>query len=216
MNQFAALPGGLIALGMLIGLASAAPVGPVNLIVIQCALRDGTRPALLLGLGSAAGEALFATVAAFGVGALARQIGDHGEALRLIGGAVMLAFAVAIWRSAPHLDGRQPAQPAGRMAAATFVMTVTNPATLMFYAASFGAIGFAAIGHDTPLHRRNAAFLVAGVVAGAMLWWLAVTGIARYLKGRVGDHHLTRINHITAAALAIFGAAAFATGLLLR
>ena len=58
--------------GALIGLASAAPVGPVNLLVIQRTLTAHTAGALLLGAAGATGDALFAAAAAFGVGAVAR------------------------------------------------------------------------------------------------------------------------------------------------
>ena len=48
----------LIIAGMSIGLAMAAPVGPVNLIVIRTALNCGFRAAFLAGLGAVLADML--------------------------------------------------------------------------------------------------------------------------------------------------------------
>ena len=136
------------------------------------------------------------------------------SALRIAGGLIMLAFALLLWRAAPHLvaDARQP--PALRTAAVAFTMTVTNPATLVFFVGSFGAVAFTAMGHDTPRHLFNAGLVVAGVFAGSMLWWLAVVLLAGYLRGRMDDRLLSILNHVTAIVLVLFGLAAIFAGFL--
>ena len=201
--------------GALIGIASAAPVGPVNLLVIQRALTAHSAGALLIGAGGAAGDALFAVAAAFGVGTVTRLFADHALALRVGGGVIMLAFAVAIWRAAPKLrDGAQASAP--RMALATLVLTLTNPATMLFFAGAFGAAGFSGIGHDSTTHLVNAALVVAGTFTGSMLWWCGVTGVARRLRGRIDDGHLRLLNHGTAIMLGVFALAAVITGVMQR
>ncbi len=198
--------------GLLIGIAAAAPVGPVNLLVIQRTLCRHAGSALVLGLGAAIGYCLFAVVAAFGLGAITSLLDAHESLIRIIGGIVMLGFAVVIWRSAPHLDRGQSHHPAQRLALLTFSMTITNPATLLFFLASFGAVGFVDIGHDTTEEWLNAALLVLGVLSGSMLWWVAVTGLATRLRGRVSDRHLVLLNHATGGVLALFGIVAILAG----
>ena len=201
--------------GALIGLASAAPVGPVNLLVIQRTLTAHSAGALLLGAAGAVGDALFAAAAAFGVGAVAHLLADHALALRLGGGLIMLVFAVVIWRSAPKLrDGEQAS--ALRMAAATLTLTLTNPATILFFVGAFGAVGFTGIGHDNAQHRINAALVVAGTFSGSMLWWLIVTGVARRLRGQITDRTLRTLNRGTAIALGVFAVAAVIAGVTAR
>ncbi len=53
---------GLAVNGVAIGMAVAAPIGPVNLIVIRRTLRYGALNGFLSGGGAAAGDALFAVV----------------------------------------------------------------------------------------------------------------------------------------------------------
>ena len=200
--------------GVLIGLAGAAPVGPINLLVIQRALCQNVGAALVLGLGGAVGDALFGSVAGFGIAAVTTALNDHIEAIRLIGGAIMLAFAGLIWRGTPQLSGHGEQRPALRMAAVTLGMTVTNPATLFFFIGSIGAVGFVGIGHASPSAWLHSALLVAGVFTGSMLWWVIVSVSARRFRARIADRHLSRINKLTAGAVALFGIGAIGAGLM--
>ncbi len=198
--------------GIVIGLVSAAPVGPINLLVIQRALTQNIPAALIISIGGALGDCTFGTIAAFGIGAAASLWHDHTATIRLVGGLIMLAFAVFVWRSTPHLrdDGTQ-ASP-GRMAVIAYGMVMTNPATLFFFVASFGAAGLAGMGHDTSAHRLNAGLVVAGVFSGSMVWWLIISSAAHSFRSRITDRHLVWLNRGTAAALTLFGLAAIGAG----
>ncbi len=198
--------------GIAIGLGAAAPVGPVNLLVIQRTLCGHRRAAMVMGFGAALGDALFAIVAGFGLGAIGTLISDLDAPIRILGGLVMLVFAVVIWRSAPHLELRPDSGTRQRLALMGFSMAATNPATMLFFIGSFSAIGFVGLGHATTAERIHASLLVVGVFLGSMLWWATVTGIALRLRGRVSDRHLRLLNHGTAAALALFGLGAAAFG----
>lgn len=199
--------------GVGIGIAAAAPVGPINLIVIQRTLTRSRPAGLVLGAAAALGDALFAVVAAFGLGAVRLLISDHDSIVRVVGGIVMLCFAVLIWRSAPHLGESDRELPTPRLAAMVLGMTVTNPATLFFFLGSFGAVGFVAVGHGSPERLLNSGLVVAGTFAGSMLWWVAISTAARALRGRVTDRHLRWLNRITAGALGLFGGVAVVSGL---
>lgn len=200
--------------GAAIGVAAAAPVGPINLLVIQRALGRQQSAALVLGLGGALGDAVFASVAAFGLGAVTMLLKEHGGVIRIVGGVVMLIFAVIVWKATPRLAAPEGQSSAVRMAVAVFGLTLTNPATLLFFLGSFGAVGFTGIGHDSGQHLFNAGLVVAGVFAGSMLWWLAVSSGARALRSRVTDRHLTILNHGTGVVLALCGAVALFAGVI--
>jgi len=199
--------------GIGIGLAGAAPVGPVNLLVMQRTLTKGQPSALLAGSAGALGDAIFAAVAAFGLGAVRLLIDEHNTTVRIAGGLIMLAFAWLVWRSSPHLDRPRTELPDGRLGAMILGMTLTNPATLFFFLGSFGAIGFVEIGHGSPERLINSALVVAGAFAGSMLWWLVISSGTLALRDRVTDRHLRWLNRGTAAALAVFGAVAVGLGL---
>ncbi len=201
--------------GLVIGLVAAAPIGPVNILVIQRSLQRGMGAAMVLGLGAALGDALFAAGAGLGLEALQALVNVHDDMIRVVGGLIMIGFGIAVWRSDPHLaeSGRRP-PPSGHMAVATFLMTVTNPATLLWFAATFGSVGFQETGMESARAMLHTAELVGGVFAGSMLWWLAVSGVAFRAKGRLEDRHLAVFNHISAVVLLLFGLAALTAGLI--
>ena len=198
--------------GIGIGIVAAAPVGPINLLVIQRTLTRGQPAALVTGAAGAVGDAIFAAVAAFGLGAVRLVLAEHGDLIRIVGGLIMLAFAVLVWRSAPHIDKPERELPTFRLAAMVLGMTLTNPATLFFFLGSFGAIGFDAIGHGSTERLLNSALVVGGVFIGSMLWWVVISTATRALREKVSDRHLLWLNRITAAALAVFGTVAVVAG----
>ncbi len=199
--------------GAAIGVAAAAPVGPINLLVIQRALGRRQAAALILGLGGALGDAVFASVAAFGLGAVSLLLKEHGGVIRIVGGVIMLAFAAVVWNATPRLAEPEGQLSAARMAVVVFGLTLTNPATLFFFLGSFGAVGFTGIGHDSGAHIVNAGLVVAGVFAGSMLWWLTVSSGTRALRSSITDGHLRLLNRVTGVVLALFGIAAIGAGL---
>ena len=73
-----------------IGLAIAAPVGPIGLLVIQRTLGHGRTLGLVTGLGAAVADAFYGAVGAFGVTALIRTLQALRAPLAIAGGAFLL------------------------------------------------------------------------------------------------------------------------------
>ena len=60
--------------GFLIGLAIAAPVGPIGVLCIRRTLADGRPVGFVSGLGAASADAVYGSVAAFGLTAISGAI----------------------------------------------------------------------------------------------------------------------------------------------
>ena len=60
----------LFAKGLAIGLAIAAPVGPVGVLCVRRTLSEGRLMGLAAGLGAAVADAFYGGIAAFGVAAV--------------------------------------------------------------------------------------------------------------------------------------------------
>ena len=80
-----------------IGLAIAAPVGPIGLLVIQRTLQRGALVGLATGLGAALADGLYGAVGAFGVSWIIEALSGARVPLALGGGAFLLWLA---WRIA--------------------------------------------------------------------------------------------------------------------
>ena len=63
--------------GLLIGVAVAAPVGPIGLLCIQRTLNDGRVAGLVSGLGAATADAVYGCIAAFGLVLVSSFLIEH-------------------------------------------------------------------------------------------------------------------------------------------
>lgn len=195
--------------GILIGVAIAAPVGPVNIICLQRTLQSGALVGFVSGLGAAFGDSMFGFFAAFGVKAVSDFLLRNEFIYQTVGGLFLLGFAVHIWRAHPHLVMKQ--YPTGhliRSMAGTFLLTVSNPLTLLGFLAIYASAGLSGAGQSL----EHASGLVAGVFAGSALWWLVLAASARLLRGRLNDKHLLLVNRTSAVMVAVFGALALGRG----
>lgn len=188
----------LFAQSLLIGLSIAAPVGPIGLLVIQRTLQRGARIGLATGLGAAVADALYGAVGAFGVSWVIDALVGARVPLALGGGAFLLWLAWRTWRAAPATQAAQ-AGGGGLVAsfAGTFVLTLSNPATIFSFIAVFGTLG-ARLAGGSPWT------MIAGVLAGSALWWLLLsTGVAR-LRSRFDARAQAWVNRGSALLLAGF------------
>lgn len=192
----------LFASSLLIGLSIAAPVGPIGLLTIQRSLANGPRAGLATGLGAAAADAVYGAVGAYGVTWLIGALVAARVPLALFGGAFLLWMA---WRLVRAPLARQAASaPSGslwRYFAGTFVLTLSNPATIFSFIAVFGAMA------GTSAQASAAAspvVMVAGVLVGSALWWLFLSSVVGRLRDRFDDRWRRRVNRVSAFVLAGF------------
>lgn len=188
--------------GLAIGLAVAAPVGPMSLLCLRASLADGFLAGATAGLGVAVGDTLYAALAAFGVSAATRLLDGLGRWLGLAGGALLVGLGLATMRRTPPAAGAaRPRRGALAGFAATLLLTLANPPTIIYFAAMLAGLGVAGRSAGT----AGAASLVTGVFAGSLGWWLALAGIASRARARLQGRLLVRINRIAGAALTGFG-----------
>ncbi len=77
--------------GIAMGLAIAAPVGPIGLLCIRRTLDKGRLVGLLSGCGAATADGLYGMVAAFGLTAVSDLLVEYSDWLR-IGGGLFLCY----------------------------------------------------------------------------------------------------------------------------
>ena len=190
---------------LLIGLSIAAPVGPIGLLTIQRTLQLGSAAGLSTGLGAAAADAVYGAIGAYGVSAMINALTAARLPLALGGGFFLLWMAWSILR-APVAE--RAAQATGgsdllRCFAGTFVLTLSNPATILSFIAVFGVMaGRTAVASPT--------VMIAGVLLGSALWWLLLSTVVGRLRERFDAHWRRRVNVASALVLAGFALWQFA------
>jgi threonine/homoserine/homoserine lactone efflux protein len=196
--------------GVLYGLAIAAPVGPIALLCIRNALQGGWQLGLISGLGVATADATYGAIAAFGLAALSRILLEQQVLLQLLGGGFLIWLGFQQWRATPSREtepvvmGPSP----WRTYSTTFLLTLTNPQTILAFTALLASRGLQQTGQ-----LSSALALVVGVFCGSALWWLLLSFTVMRLGHRLGPQTQHRLNQIGGAVILGFGLMALAQGL---
>lgn len=197
---------------LMMGLAIAAPLGPVGALCIQRTLKRGFAAGVAGGLGTALADAAYASAAAAGFAAFAAVLQKIAVPLGLVGGAFLLWLAWKGWpRRAGPVRAANTAETRGLWATTvtTFALTLTNPATILSFAAIFAGLGLAKTASP-----GAAVTVVGGVFAGSMLWWMALSGIVAALHHRLPEGFAAWTARISSVMMAGFGIWALAQAVL--
>jgi threonine/homoserine/homoserine lactone efflux protein len=193
----------LLLRGGLIGLSIAAPVGPIGVLCIRRTLAEGWVFGLVSGLGAATADALYGCVAAFGLTAISAALVSHQTGLRLIGGLFLCYLGIKTLLAQP---AEQAANVQGsglsRTYASTFFLTLTNPMTILAFAAIFAGLGLA----ETSGGYASAGLLVVGVFLGSMCWWLLLSSVVGIFRTRFSASGLLWVNRVSGLIILGFGA----------
>jgi threonine/homoserine/homoserine lactone efflux protein len=158
--------------GSLIGFSIAMPVGPVGMLCIQHSLRRGLLAGFIAGFGAAFADALFGCMAGFGVSLLSHVLMHYQVWFQIIGAFILWYLGIKIFKSQPvQVQSPQMSFSCSRIFFSTFALTLTNPLTLLCFAAIYASVGI------TPSDQEvlPAAILTLGVLLGAAMWWMMLT-----------------------------------------
>jgi threonine/homoserine/homoserine lactone efflux protein len=188
--------------GMVIGLSIAAPVGPIGLLCIQRTLAKGRASGLVSGLGAASADALYGGIAGFGITSVSGFLVTQQLWIRLLGGLFLILLGARIFLRVPLSS----AEATGRLNlggdyASTLGLTLSNPLTIISFAAVFVGLGLVGSSGDF----ASSALLVLGVFAGSALWWLILSTTVGAIKGRLRPLHLRWINRLSGAIIVCYG-----------
>lgn len=188
--------------GLLLGFSIAAVVGPICLLCIQRTLHKGFLYGLVTGLGAATADGIYGSIAAFGLTVIATFLASKQEWIHLVGGLflIYLGIKTALSKPAERAAKVQANNFLGAYAS-TFLLTLTNPLTIISFAAVFAGIGLGERGNNL----FSAALVVCGVFLGSALWWLLLAGGISLLRGKFTQRWLLWINRISGAAILLCG-----------
>jgi threonine/homoserine/homoserine lactone efflux protein len=191
--------------GIVLGFSIAAPIGPIGILCIRRTLTEGRAYGLVSGLGAATADAMYGMVAGFGLTVISSLLVGQRTWLNLIGGAFLCYLGVRTFLSKP-VEQEASVRRGGLLGAyaSTLFLTLTNPMTIMFFAAVFAGLGIA----NAPGVYPSSGLLVMGVFLGSALWWLVLTSGASLFLARFSAERWRWINRISGLVLVGFGALA--------
>lgn len=128
----------LLTFTIALSIAVALP-GPGIFSVVSCAIGHGFKPALALTAGIVIGDVIYFCLAVLGMAALARSLGELFFYVKLLGALYLIWLGVKLWRQraaapAEITEGGAAPRGFGRCLVAGFLVTISNPKTIGFYA----------------------------------------------------------------------------------
>ena len=185
--------------GLVIGLAYVAPIGMQNLFVINSALAQPRRRALLTAAIVTLFDISLAFACYFGIGALVERFVWIQRGVLLAGGGIVIWIGVGLLREKPSLDRTvDMGIPLPQIAAKAFVVTWINPQALIDGTMLFGSFrinnpGMAGIQ------------LILGSATASFLWFFGITILISCFSARFNDKLLRVINVVCGGIIILYG-----------
>lgn len=186
-----------------IGMAIAAPVGPMSLLCMRRSLVQGPRYGLATGVGIAIGDGAYALVAALGLAGVSKFMLAHDRPLHLAAGLFLLYLGVKALVTRDTGDTSRAPRSASWPSALTSatLLTLTNPPTIIMFAAVFTALA-----PRSGFSLGTALLTVTGVFTGSLLWWCGLVITISGLRRMIGATIRLWIDRTAGAVLSAFGA----------
>ena len=192
----------LLLRGFALGFAIAASPGPIFFLCLRRTLLRGRLYGIVSGLGVATADGFYAAIAAFGFAAMVGVVVSGRRPFALVGGAVLIGLGLRILFERPNGQAEAPAKGSGLAWAyvSTLGLTVTNPATIISFAALAATLGLSGGGGPA----RPAA-LVGGVLLGSAAWWCVLAVGASLLRTRLTPAVIRGVSVFSGLAIAALG-----------
>ena len=192
--------------GLIIGFSIAAPVGPIGVLCIRRTLAEGRISGFVSGMGAATADALYGCIAGFGVTYISSFLMGQQIWFRLFGALFLAYLGAKAFLSKP---ADVPSKAAGKglagAYASTLLLTLTNPVTILAFAAIFAGLGLGNSGGD----YTAGMLLVLGVFLGSAAWWLFLSTGVGLLRAWFNGPRLRWVNRLSGVIIAGFGLLAF-------
>lgn len=187
--------------GIFIGIMFGVPVGVVGVITIQRTLARGFWAGVISGLGSSFADVVYASISIFGLTIISDFLLKYQKIICVIGCILIILIGVQLI----HKNNSPFKQPQIRTNSSSsfissFMITITNPATILSFMIIFSTFG---VSGDT--HFINKVLLVMGILIGTGLWWLLLSGIVKWSQKLFSDSFYNKLNQWFGFAIIILG-----------
>ena len=189
-----------VSIGFGLGFFVALQLGPMSLFLIRSTLRAGFGVGAAIGCGIAVVDGAYAALGATGAAALL-TFDPLRIVLGLAGAVVLVVLGVRTFLSAFRVRaglevGDDVATPRRAFVTAV-VATASNPATIVSWAAIFGAASSATSARPGPL--------VVGVAMGSLAWVTVLSAIVAVVRRAAGPRTVCLADGVAGLGLTTFG-----------
>ena len=190
--------------GLLIGIISSAPMGPVGILCIQRTLNKGRWYGFVTGIGAAISDTLYALIVGLGMSFIMKPLQNptYQLILQISGSVLLLLFGIYCFKSNPMKKMHQSSNTKGSIfhnGLTAFLVTISNPLIIFLFMATFAQ--FALVQPDRPFEMIVG---FACIPAGALLWWYGLTWLVDKIRGKFDVNGVLIINKVIGSVVILF------------
>lgn len=189
--------------GFALGFAIAASPGPIFFLCVRRTLDQGRLYGLASGFGVATADGFYAAIATFSVAALTSLFISAHRPLAAIGGTVLLllGFRTLVERPARSDASKQATvRDLSWAYVSTLGLTITNPATIISFAALAASLGLGTNGS-----YAKPALVTLGVLLGSAAWWCILAVGVAFMRTRMTPAVVRGISVFSGLAIVSLG-----------
>ena len=190
--------------GVLLGLAVSMPLGPIGIILINRTIKRGFLSGFFSGLGLGTADTFLAVLSALGFTVIIGFIQDERFIITILSGVIVIGVGIKVLISNPVKDFRdrdKSDKSLWRDFYSVFVLSITNPYTILIFVAFFSGIHIN--GKIKP--ELVPFFLIPGVFIGAMSWWFSLSYFLSRFKKKIRLRAIVRINQLGGVVIILIG-----------
>ena len=191
--------------GILIGILTSAPMGPVGILCINRTLKKGRWFGFVTGVGAAMSDLIYAVLTGVGMSFVIDFVNNPNTKfyLQIFGGVLILLFGIYSYRSNP-MQNAHPSNGNGRgtlwhNALTAFAVTFSNLLIVPYFMMLFALFAFV-----IPDHKIEMCIGYASVLFGALLWWYGLTWLVDKIRTKFDDNGIVIINKVIGSVVIIF------------
>ena len=181
--------------GMVVGIVASAPMGPVGVLTVQRTFNKGRWYGFATGVGAALSDLIYAVITGLGMSFVMDVIEQPTTKfyLKVLGSILLFGFGAYTYYTKPA----PPHKSSGKQGTlwhnmfTGFVITVSNPLIVFLFLALFARVGFV-----VPDHPIEQGIGYAGVLIGALVWWLCLTTALNKLGSRFEMNTISLLNRL--------------------
>ena len=189
--------------GVVIGLITCAPIGPVGLFCLRRTLTYGRTIGVASLLGASTADVLYCTAACLGITVVSNFVDEKHMLVNVVGGLVLMLLGIRIFLSHPK-EQSPTGERKGILDAysSTFLLMLANPAPILVFTATFTALDI----HGWTGDYLSTAVLVAGVFVGSASWSVILIVLGTLFPLRYNPDRIKQVNKVSGVLIAAVGA----------
>ena len=177
-------------------------MGPIGVLCIQRTLQQGRLSGFISGLGAACADTLFASIAGFGLTMVSDFFQEQRLYIMLVGALILIALGLRMFFRNTIKQVRAYKYKQSNLISdffSVFVLTITNPITIIFYGIVFASLGMV---QD---NFMSLGLLLSGIFCGAISIWFVLSTFVNIFRKYFRLRVIFYINKIAGILIVLFG-----------